>query len=162
MKENDLKESDLKENDLKENDLKESDLKESDLKESDLKENEKIQCLQKNWIKFLHKFSGKINPIHLYFLKNKIKFQIEKNKIFFVLPSKLENFSFLLIQTHFFKYFKEKFNYPHLEFEIVKKNSSRIEQYNLLYHKNKLIETLIERLNLKISSYEIQGKKKLL
>ncbi|WP_341652966.1 AAA family ATPase [Blattabacterium cuenoti] len=129
---------------------------------SDLKEDEKIQCLQKNWIKFLHKFSGKINPIHLYFLKNEIKFQIEKNKIFFVLPSKLGNYSFLLIQTHFFKYFKEKFNYPHLEFEIVKKNSSTIEQYNLLYHKNKLIETLIERLNLKISSYEIQGKKKLL
>ncbi|WP_185863846.1 AAA family ATPase [Blattabacterium cuenoti] len=125
-------------------------------------EDEKIQCLQKNWINFLQKFYGKINPIHLYFLKNEIKFQIEKNKIFFVLPYKLENFSFLLIQTHFFKYFKEKFNYPHLEFEIVKKNSSTIEQYNLLYHKNKLIETLIERLNLKIFSYEIQGKKKLL
>ncbi|WP_341655808.1 AAA family ATPase [Blattabacterium cuenoti] len=128
----------------------------------DFKEDEKIQCLQKNWINFLHKFYGKINPIHLYFLKNEIKFQIEKNKIFFVFPSKLGNVSFLLIYTHFFKYFKEKFNYPHLKFEILKKNSSTIEQYNLLYYKNKLIETLIERLNLKISSYEIQGKKKLL
>ncbi len=68
----------------------------------------------------------------------------------------------MLIHTHFFKYFKEKLNYPHLEFEIVKKNTSTIEQYNLLYHKNKLIETLIERLNLKISSYEIKEKKKLL
>ncbi len=95
-------------------------------------------------------------------MKNEIKFQIEKNKIFFVFPYKLGNFSFLLIQTHFFKYFKEKFNYPNLEFEIVKKNSNTIEQYNLLYHKNKLIETLIKRLNLKISSYEIQEKKKLL
>ncbi|BAR91810.1 AAA family ATPase [Blattabacterium cuenoti] len=130
---------------------------------SDFKEDEKIQCLQKNWIKFLQKYSGKINPIYLYFLKNEIQFKIEKNKIFLVFPSsKLGNYSFLLIQTHFFKYFKEKFNYPHLEFEIVKKNSSTIEQYNLLYHKNKLIETLIERLNLKISSYEIQGKKKFL
>ncbi|WP_238784358.1 hypothetical protein [Blattabacterium cuenoti] len=93
-------------------------------------------------------------------MKKEIQFQIEKNKIFFVIPSKLGDHSFLLIQIHFLKYFKEKFNNPHLEFEIVKKNSEIIKQYNLLYQKNKLIETLIERLNLKISSSEIQKKKK--
>ncbi|WP_185860762.1 AAA family ATPase [Blattabacterium cuenoti] len=129
---------------------------------SDYKDHEKIQFLQKNWVKFIQKFSGKINPIYLFFLKNEIQFQIEKNKIFFMIPSKLGNHSFLLIQTHFLKYFKEKFNNPHLEFEIVRKNSSTIEQYNLLYQKNKLIETLIERLNLKITSSKIQKKEKFL
>lgn len=126
------------------------------------KKNEKIQFLKKNWIKFLQKFYSKINSIYLFFLKNEIQFQIEKNKIFFCIPSKLGNHCFLLIQTHFLKYFKEKFNSLHLEFEIVKKNSRTIEEYNLLYQKNKLIETLIERLNLKISSSEIQEKKKFL
>ncbi|WP_185871689.1 AAA family ATPase [Blattabacterium cuenoti] len=112
--------------------------------------NEKIQFLQKNWIIFIQKFYEKINPVYLYFLKNEIQFKIEKNKIFFVIPSKLGNHSFFLIQI--LKYFKYKFNNPHLEFEIIKKNSDIIEQYNLLYQKNKLIETLIERFNLKISS----------
>ncbi|WP_185857998.1 AAA family ATPase [Blattabacterium cuenoti] len=116
------------------------------------KKNEKIQFLKKTWIKFVQKFSVKKSTIYLYFLKNEIQFQIKKNKIFFFVPSKLVDHNFLLIQTHFFKYFKEKFNNPHLEFEIVNKNSSIIEQYYLLYHKNKLVETLIERLNLKISS----------
>ncbi|WP_185867185.1 AAA family ATPase [Blattabacterium cuenoti] len=174
------------------------------------KENVKIEFLQKNWIKFIHKFYGKINPIYLYFLKNEIQFRVKKNKIFFIIPDKLKNRGFLLIKTHFVKYFKEKLNNTHLEFEIVKKNSnaeivkknsnaeivkensnaeivkensnaeivkensnaeivkensnaeivkensSAIEQYHLLYKKNKLIETLIERLNLKISSSEIQ------
>ncbi|BBA16992.1 AAA family ATPase [Blattabacterium cuenoti] len=123
------------------------------------KKNEKIKFLQKNWIEYLQNYSGKINPVYLYFLKNEIQFQIKKNKIFFVIPSKLGNRSFFLIQTYFFKYFKKKFNYPHLEFEIIKKNSSTIKKYNLLYQKNKLIETLIERLNLKISCYKIQEKK---
>ncbi|AGW86336.1 DNA polymerase III subunit gamma/tau [Blattabacterium sp. (Nauphoeta cinerea)] len=105
--------------------------------------------------KFIQKFSGKINPVHLYFLKNETQFKMEKNKIFFIIPYKLEDRNLLLIQTYFLKYFKEKFNDPYLEFEIVKKNSNTIKQYNLLYKKNKLVETLVERLNLKISSSEI-------
>ncbi|WP_185857365.1 AAA family ATPase [Blattabacterium cuenoti] len=140
--------------------------KNSSLIEEEEKKNEKfyknheiIQFLQKNWTEFVHKFYGKISPIYLYFLKNEIEFQIEKNKIFFIIPYKLGNHSFLFIQTHFLKYFKEKLNNLHLEFEIVKKNSDTIKQYNLLYQKNQLIETLIERLNLKISSSEIQEKK---
>ncbi|WP_185863293.1 AAA family ATPase [Blattabacterium cuenoti] len=121
----------------------------------DYKDDEKIELLQKNWIKFIQKFSDKINPVHLYFLKNETRFQMKKNKIFFIIPYKLEDRNILLIQTYFLKFFKEKFNDPYLEFEIVKKNSNRIKQYNLLYKKNKLVERLVERLNLKISSSEI-------
>ncbi|WP_185849270.1 AAA family ATPase [Blattabacterium cuenoti] len=145
---------------------KNSSLKEEEEKKKekffDYKDHEKIKFLQENWIKFVQKFSDKINPIYLYFLKNEIQFQIEKNKIYFIIPSKLENHGFLLIQAHFVKYFKKKFNNSHVEFEIVKKNSNTIEQYNLLYQKNKLIETLIERLKLKISSSKIQEDKKFL
>jgi|GEM_PF-5947145 DNA polymerase III, gamma/tau subunits len=120
---------------------------------------EMIQFIKKNWIKFVQKFSHKINPIHLFFFKNEIQFQVKKNKIFFIIPSKLENRDFFIIQTNFIKYFKEKFNNPHIEFEIVKKNSNTIEQYILLYQKNKFIETLIKQLDLKISSSEIQEEK---
>ncbi|AFJ90507.1 AAA family ATPase [Blattabacterium sp. (Blaberus giganteus)] len=125
----------------------------------DYNNHEKIKFLQKNWIKFVQKLSNKINPIYLYFLENEIQFEIEKNKIYFIIPYKLENYGFSLIQTRFIKYLKEKFKNLHIEFEVVKKNSNIIEQYNLLYKKNKLIETLIERLNLKISSSNIQEDK---
>ncbi|WP_185859362.1 AAA family ATPase [Blattabacterium cuenoti] len=121
---------------------------------SSYKENEKIHFLQKNWIKFVQKFSEKINPIYLDFLKNEIQFQVIKNKIFFMIPCKLENRDFLSIQTNFEKLVKKKLNNPHLEFKVIKKDSKKypIEQYNFLSQKNKLVETLIERLNLKISS----------
>ncbi|WP_185853379.1 AAA family ATPase [Blattabacterium cuenoti] len=121
---------------------------------SSYKENEKINFLQKNWIKFVQKFSEKINPIYLDFLKNEIQFKIIKNKIFFMIPCKLENRDFLFIQTNFEKYFKKKLNNPHLEFKVIKKESKEypIEKYNFLSQKNKLVKTLIERLNLRISS----------
>ncbi|WP_185869083.1 hypothetical protein [Blattabacterium cuenoti] len=117
-------------------------------------ENEKIQFLQKNWMIFVQKFSRKINPIYLDFLKNEIQFQIIKNKILFMIPSKLENRYFLLIQKNFEKYFKKKLSSSDLEFQVIKKEYpiKQLEQYNFLYKKNKLVETLIERLNLKISS----------
>ncbi|WP_185866059.1 AAA family ATPase [Blattabacterium cuenoti] len=130
------------------------------------KENEKIHFLQKNWIEFVQKFSEKIDPIYLDFLKDETQFQVIKNKIFFIIPCKLENRDFLLIQTNFEKFFKRKLNNPHLEFKIIKKDSKEypipIEQYNFLSQKNKLVETLIKRLNLKISSSTIQEEKKLL
>nr|WP_317168051.1 AAA family ATPase [Blattabacterium cuenoti] len=116
--------------------------------------NEQIHFLQKNWINFIQKFSEKINGIYLDFLKSEIKFHIIKNKIFFMIPYKLDSQYFLLIQTHFVKYLKQKLNNPHLEWEIIKTKSKKhpIETFNFLYQKNKLIETLIERLDLKISS----------
>ncbi|ACY40590.1 DNA polymerase III subunit gamma/tau [Blattabacterium sp. (Blattella germanica) str. Bge] len=125
------------------------------------KENEKLHFLQKNWIKFVHNFSEKINPVYLDFLKNEIQFQIIRNKIFFMVPCKLDSRNFSLIQTNFEKYFKKKLNNPHLEFKVIKKKEYPIEQYNFLYQKNKLVETLIERLNLKISSSIIQEEKNL-
>ncbi|WP_238784167.1 hypothetical protein [Blattabacterium cuenoti] len=100
----------------------------------------------------MHKFSKNLNPVDLYFFKNEIKFSIEKNKIFFVIPYELKNRDFLIIQTNFVKYFKKKL---YIKLEIVKRNSNTIKKYNLLYKKNKLIETLIERLNLKNSCSEI-------
>ncbi|WP_238785027.1 AAA family ATPase [Blattabacterium cuenoti] len=124
--------------------------------------NEKIHFLHKNWINFIQKFSDKINTIYLDFLKNEIQFKIIKNKIFFMIPYRLVNSDFLLIQTHFIKYFKKKLNNPYLEFKIIKIKSkgTPIEQYNFLYKKNKLVETLIERLNLKISYSARQEEKK--
>ncbi|WP_242673937.1 hypothetical protein [Blattabacterium sp. DPU] len=79
--------------------------------------------------------------------------------MFFISPYKLGTHNFLSIKIHFLKYLKEKFENIHIEFEMIKKNSITIKQYNLLYQKNKLIETLIERLDLRISPYKISTKK---
>ncbi|WP_185852818.1 AAA family ATPase [Blattabacterium cuenoti] len=119
-------------------------------------EEKKIQYLQKNWIKFIQKFSEKIHPTYLNSLKHEIKFHIYKNKIFLVIPPQLENRNFFFIQTHFVKYFRNKLNNPHLEFKILVKEKDLknfpIEQYNLLSRKNKCVDKLIERLKLKILS----------
>ncbi|WP_185854854.1 DNA polymerase III subunit delta [Blattabacterium cuenoti] len=119
-------------------------------------EEKKIQYLQKNWIKFIQKFSEKIHPTYLNSLKHEIKFHIYKNKILLVVPPQLENRNFYFIQTHFIKYFRNKLNNPHLEFKILVKEKDLenfpVEQYNLLSRKNKCVDKLIERLNLKILS----------
>ncbi|WP_238910921.1 hypothetical protein [Blattabacterium cuenoti] len=73
-----------------------------------------------------------------------------------VVPPKLKNRNFSFIQTHFIKYFRNKLNNPHLEFKILVKEKDlenfSIEQYHLLSKKNKCVDQLIERLNLKILS----------
>ncbi|WP_185876876.1 hypothetical protein [Blattabacterium cuenoti] len=124
---------------------------------STVQENEKIHFLKKNWIKFIQEFSEnmnteKISSIYLDFLKKETQFQIIKNEILIIIPCKLNDKIFFLIQKNFEKFFQKKLNNPNFGFKIIKKNikESQIEKYNFLYQKNKLIETLIKRLDLKI------------
>ncbi|WP_185862736.1 DNA polymerase III subunit delta [Blattabacterium cuenoti] len=123
-------------------------------KDSDENHEKKVQYLQENWINFIQKFSEKIHPTYLNSLKHEIQFHIDKNQILLVIPSQLETRNFSFIQTHFIKYFRNKF--PHLELKILVKEKDLenfpIEQYNSLSRKNKCVDKLIERLNLKILS----------
>ncbi|WP_185859937.1 DNA polymerase III subunit delta [Blattabacterium cuenoti] len=125
-------------------------------KDSDESNEKKVQYLQENWISFIQKFSEKIHPTYLNSLKHEIQFHIYKNKILLVVPSQLETRNFSFIQTHFVKYFRNKLNNPHLEFKILIKEKDLknfpIEQYNYLSKKNKCVDKLIEKLNLKILS----------
>ncbi|AER40371.1 MAG: DNA polymerase III subunit gamma/tau [Flavobacteriales bacterium] len=116
--------------------------------------NKKIQYLQEFWKNFIHKFSEKINPVYLNTLKNEIKFQILKNRIIMIIPSQLEIREFFLIQTYFIKHCRIKLKNPHLEFKTIIKQLENypIKEYNFLSKKNKCVEELIERLNLKFSS----------
>ncbi|AWU40062.1 AAA family ATPase [Blattabacterium punctulatus] len=120
---------------------------------SELK-NKKIQFLKENWKIFIQKISEKINPIYLNLLKNKIQFQIFESRIILIIPSKLENREFFLIQAYFIKYLRKKLNNPHLKFKTLTKklNNFPKEQYNFLSKKNKYVNKLIEKLNLKFSS----------
>ncbi|WP_185873885.1 hypothetical protein [Blattabacterium cuenoti] len=120
----------------------------------DKSKNKKIQFLKENWKNFIDKFSKKINPIYLKLLINEIQFHIDTNKIFFIIPSQLENNEFFLIQTYFRKFLKKKLNNINLEFKIITKGleNSPIKKYNLLSNKNKFVDKLIEKLHLKMSS----------
>ncbi|WP_185851615.1 AAA family ATPase [Blattabacterium cuenoti] len=112
--------------------------------------------LQENWENFLIKFSDKINPTYLNLLTKEIQFHIlSKNKILLIAPSKLGTTrEFFFIQTYFVKYFRKIWKNPYLEFKIMIQESenSKKEQYDFLSKKNKYVEKLIKRLNLKVSS----------
>ncbi len=118
--------------------------------------NKKIQYLQESWKNFIQRFSDKINPTYLNSLTNKTQFHISssKKRIFLMIPSKLGTTrEFLLIQTSFVRYFRKKFNNPYLEFKImIQESENSKEQYDFLSKKNKCVEKLIKRLNLKVSS----------
>ncbi|WP_185881943.1 DNA polymerase III subunit delta [Blattabacterium cuenoti] len=152
----DSDESSFHQKDSDESSFHQKDSDESSFHQKDSDDEKKVQYLQENWIKFIQKFSEKIHPTYLNSLKHEIQFHIYKNKILLVIPSQLETRNFSFIQTHFIKYFRNKLNNPHLEFKILVKEKDLenfpIEQYNSLSKKNKCVDKLIERLNLKILS----------
>ncbi|WP_185864504.1 AAA family ATPase [Blattabacterium cuenoti] len=127
---------------------------EKNLEYCDYDNNDKISFIKKNWIDFLQKFSDKMNSIYIDFLKEEIQFCIENNDICcFIVPNELKGPNFLLVQSYFIKYLKNKFNYSQ-KFKVIGKKSEKdtLKNYAFLSKKNKFTEKLIEKLNLKISS----------
>ncbi|WP_185851033.1 AAA family ATPase [Blattabacterium cuenoti] len=116
----------------------------------------KIKVLEENWKNFLQKLSERIKPNYLIFLE-KIKFSFSKDRILLVVPYELYTCEFyFFIKTYFLKYIRKKLNEKNLEFkiEIKEKNVDdfSVKKENSLFHNNKLVDQLIERLELKISS----------